>query len=36
MVELKAKSVHTKAIVEHYKKVREEISEALVGDDEQL
>jgi len=36
MVELKAKSVHTKAIVEHYKKVREEIAEALVGDDEQL
>jgi hypothetical protein len=36
MVELKAKSVHTKAIVEHYKKVREEITEALVGEDEQL
>ena len=36
MVELKAKFVHTKAIVEHYKKVREEIAEALVGDDEQL
>jgi hypothetical protein len=36
MVELKAKSVHTKVIVEHYKKVREEIAEALVGEDEQL
>lgn len=36
MVELKAKSVHTKAIVEHYKKVREEISEALTGADKQL
>lgn len=36
MVQLKAKSVHTKAIVEHYKKVREEITEVLIGDDEQL
>jgi len=36
MVELKAKSVHTKMIVEHYKKVREEISEAIKGKDEQL
>jgi hypothetical protein len=36
MVELKAKSVHTKVIVEHYKKVREEIAEVLVGNDEQL
>lgn len=36
MVELKAKSVHTKSIVEHYKKVREEVSEAIKGNDEQL
>jgi len=36
MTELSTKGVHVKAIVEHYKKVRSEISDAIAGTDEQL
>jgi hypothetical protein len=36
MTELSTKGVHVKAIVEHYKKVRSEISDAIAGADEQL
>ena len=36
MVDMKVKSVHTKEIVEHFKKVRQEIDEVLEGNDDQL
>jgi hypothetical protein len=36
MIDMKVKSVHTKEIVEHFKKMRQEIDEVLEGNDEQL
>ena len=36
MVDMKVKSVHTKEIVGHFKKMRQEIDEVLEGNDEQL